>query len=638
MISLESVSLRRGARLMFEQANVAFHDGQHVGITGANGCGKSSLFQLLMGRLAVDQGEVRMPAGLRIAHMAQEVMFSETSARDFVQDGDRELRRFEAELASAEARHDDDGITRAHAELDHIQAYDARHRAEQLLHGLGFSQLDCGRPVNAFSGGWRIRLNLAQTLMAPGDLLLLDEPNNHLDMDATSWLEDWLGRYPGTLLLISHDRDFLDAVVTQIVHIEQQRLTAYRGNYSAFEVQRAERAAQQQALYEKQQQRIGEIEAFVTRFRAKASKARQAQSRLKELERMQTVAAAHLDSPFNFEILEAAKISDPLLSLIDVSVGYGESVQLADIKMALHPGTRIGLLGANGAGKSTLVKALTGELAARHGTRTAGAHLRIGYFAQEQLEALDLEASAALHLQRLSPQASEQQIRNFLGGFDFHGEQALAAIRPFSGGEKARLALAIVAWQRPNLLLLDEPTNHLDLDMRHALTLALQGFAGAIVLVSHDRHLLRNCVDQFYLIENGGVALFDGDLDDYYRALQRRARPASTPAEVAPSSRPVQKGTREARQLSAARRAELAPLRQTLKRVEADMESRQEQLQTLSARLALPALYDADHRNELQDLLKTKGAIEREIASLEERWFEAQHALELLEQQENLPA
>ncbi len=635
MISLESVTVRRGTRMLFEQATLAFHDVQHVGITGANGTGKSSLFQLLLGGLAPDLGNVRVPVGLRIAHMAQEVHYSPRSAVEFVIDGDRELRRFERELAAAEGRGDDDGITRAHAGLDHLQAYNARHRALQLLHGLGFSQADCTRPVTAFSGGWRIRLNLAQTLMAPGDLLLLDEPNNHLDLDATTWLEAWLKRYPGTLLLISHDRDFLDGVVTHIVHIEQQRLTAYRGNYSAFELQRAEKVAQQQALYEKQQRRVGEIEAFVRRFRAKASKARQAQSRLKELERMQTVAAAHFDSPFNFRILEADKQSDPLLSLQDVDVGYGDQVALSNLRITLHPGSRIGLLGANGAGKSTFIKALTGELPARRGRRTAGAHLAPGYFAQQQLEALDLEASAALHLQRLSPLASEQQIRNFLGGFAFHGDQALAPIKPFSGGEKARLALAIVCWQQPNLLLLDEPTNHLDLDMRHALTLALQEFTGAIVLVSHDRHLLRNCVDQFYLISDGQVAPFDGDLEDYHQLRARRDTGDEAPA--APSTRSAQ-SAREARQQAAARRAELAPMRQAVKRTESELEQLRQRLATLVALLADEALYASDQRARLQTLLKERGALEQNRSELEARWLEQQEALEILEQQEDLPA
>ena len=635
MLSLDAVAVRRGGRLLFDHATLAIHDGQHVGITGGNGTGKTTLFKLLLGELGPDQGNVRLPAGMRVAHMAQEMDTTSASALDYVIDGDQRLRAFERALAAAEAAGDDARITAAHAELDHIDGYNAHYRAAQLLHGLGFSQTDCARPVAEFSGGWRIRLNLAQALMCASDLLLLDEPTNHLDLDATNWLEDWLKRFPGTLLLISHDRDFLDTVVTHIVHIEHQQLRLYRGNYSAFEVQRAERLAQQQTLYQRQQQRVAEIEAFVRRFRAKASKARQAQSRLKELERMQTVAAAHVDSPFDFRILEADRVSDPLLSLNDVTVGYDGRAVLRDIKLNLHPGSRIGLLGANGAGKSTFIKTLMGELTPLRGVLTPGTHLRIGYYAQQQLAVLDLDASATLHIQRLAPQAAEQKIRNFLGGFDFHGDAALAPIRPFSGGEKARLALALVAWQQPNLLLLDEPTNHLDLEMRQALTLALQEFGGAIVLVSHDRYLLRNCVDEFHIIEDGRMQPFDGDLDDYHRRQQSRER-ASGAADAlvadGDASRNPARG-KQARQQAAARRAQVAPARAAVKKLEAAIEKIQVQLAALAERLAEAALYDVARKTELTDLLHSRARLHQELSDRESDWLCRQEELEQLEQE-----
>ena len=451
MIVIESISLQRGGRPLLENTSLTIHDGQHIGITGANGTGKTSLFKLLLGELGPDNGNIHLPPRLSIAHMAQETEFRDITATEHVIDGDKQLRRLEQELIVAEREQRHDAVAHIHAALQHIDGYNAHYRAEQLLHGLGFTQQDCNRCIQEFSGGWRIRLNLAQVLMCPGDLLLLDEPTNHLDLDATIWLEQWLQRFQGTLLLISHDRDFLDSVTNCIVHVEHLKLNLYKGNYSAFERQRAERLAQQQALFEQQQQRIREIESFVARFRAKASKARQAQSRLKELDRMQMISSAHIDSPFNFRIPESPKLSDPLLVLNDAAIGYVEKVLLNNVRLNLHPGSRIGLLGANGAGKSTLIKTLLGELPLVSGERVQGEHLRIGYFAQHQLEALDLDASPALHLQRLTPTATEQAIRNYLGGFNFHGDNALAPVRPFSGGEKARLALAIVAWQRPNL-------------------------------------------------------------------------------------------------------------------------------------------------------------------------------------------
>jgi ATP-binding cassette subfamily F protein 3 len=628
MISIESINLQRGGRPLLEQANLIIHAGQHIGITGANGTGKTSLFKLLLGELHVDGGEIHIPPRLGIAHMAQESDFRDIPAVEYVIDGDKQLRTLEQQLVTAEKNADIDHMPALHAALQHIDGYNAHYRAEQLLHGLGFTQQDCNRSVREFSGGWRIRLNLAQVLMCPGDLLLLDEPTNHLDLDATIWLEQWLQRFQGTLLLISHDRDFLDAVTDSIVHIEHKQLFLYRGNYSAFERQRSERLAQQQAMYEKQQQRIKEIEGFVSRFRAKASKARQAQSRLKELDRMQAISAAHIDSPFDFRIPESPKISDPLLSLKDACIGYADKIILNSIKLNLHPGSRIGLLGANGAGKSTLIKALLGELPLLAGERIEGQHLRTGYFAQHQLEALDLDASALLHLQRLDPKATEQSIRNYLGGFNFHGDSALEPVRPFSGGEKARLALAIVAWQKPNLLLMDEPTNHLDLEMRHALTLALQEFNGAMIIVSHDRYLLRNCVDEFWLVNEGNVSAFDGTLEDYQKLLTSQEKKDQTKSnEQSPGI-----SQKEQRRLAAAKRQQLGPVKNQLQKTEREYTELQQALTAIESQLADPDLYTADKKNTLNTLLQQQLTLKKQLSVTEDRWLDQQAQLELLEQ------
>ena len=630
MITLDQIDLQRGAKPLLSGASAVVHPGQKVALIGGNGAGKSSLFKVLLGELVVDAGTLAIPAGWRIAHMAQEVSASQRTVLDFVLDGDRTLRQVEAELDEAEVTGDHGRLALLHQRLDDMEGYTARVRAEKLLHGLGFQSADLERPVNSFSGGWRIRLNLAQALMCPSDLLLLDEPTNHLDMDASLWLEDWLKNYPGTLILISHDRDFIDSVSDIIIHIEHHKLTSYRGNYSAFERQRAERLAQTQASYEKRQQRIADIERFVSRFRAKASKARQAQSRLKELERMARLEPAHLDSPFDFQFPAPDRFSDPLLTLSEGLLGHAGNPVLSKVNISFHPGSRIALLGANGAGKSTLIKTLAGTLPLLAGERTGGEHLRIGYFSQHQLEALDLEASPILHLQRLAPAASEQQIRDFLGGFNFRGDMALERVGLFSGGEKARLALAILVWQKPNLLLLDEPTNHLDLDMRHALTIALQGFEGALVLVSHDRHLVRNTVDQLLLVSAGRVAPFEGDLDDYGRWLvaelrgnrERRGDDGGTPLEAKGPDR------RQQRQQAAEARKQLAPARRALEKIEAEIAAVDGRIAALDAVLADGTLYEAAQRDRLQALLLEQGQLRQRKDALEEDWFERQQALE----------
>ncbi|KZZ57397.1 ABC transporter ATP-binding protein, partial [Oleiphilus sp. HI0122] len=498
MLKILEMSLRRGPEPLLEEVNANIADGQRVAIVGANGAGKTTLFKLLLGELTTDAGSFMLPGNCRIAHMAQEVASSQRTALDYVMDGHEVFRSLEASLHQAELAEDDAALARLHGELETIHAYNIPVEAKKLLHGLGFSEHELDQSVASFSGGWRIRLNLAQALMCPSDLLLLDEPTNHLDLDAMLWLEAWLKQYRGTLLFISHDRDFIDAVATSILHFEHRKLHQYTGSYSDFERQRAEKLALQQAQFQKQQQRISEIQSFVNRFRAKATKAKQAQSRLKELERMELIAPAHVDSPFKFEFPESNKQSSPLLSLSQANLGYDASCPIIeDFSCTILPGQRIGLLGPNGAGKSTLIKSLVGDQNLLEGDRSCGEHLHIGYFAQHQLEALDSSASPLLHLQRCRPSATDQEIRNFLGGFNFRGDDATGTIEKFSGGEKARLALAIIAWHKPNLLLLDEPTNHLDLEMRLALTIALQAFSGAIIVVSHDRHLLKNTVDDF---------------------------------------------------------------------------------------------------------------------------------------------
>ena len=635
MLTLEHLSLQRGTSQLLIDASLTIHAGQRVALVGANGTGKSSLFALIRGELQPDKGDLFLPGGIRIAHMAQETPSSPRSALDYVIDGDRELRAVQQALSAAEAADDHPKMAQLHQRLDDLHGYTAESRAAQLLHGLGFTQAELERPVSSFSGGWRIRLNLAQALMCPSDLMLLDEPTNHLDLDAIVWLEGWLRQYPGTLLLISHDRDFIDRVVDHVVHLDQQKLTLYRGNYSAFERLRAERLSQQQAQYTKQQQRVAEIENFVRRFRAKATKAKQAQSRLKELERMELIAPAHVDSPFSFTIPESDKISDPLLVLKQADLGYQpDQPILRQVSINLHPGSRLGLLGPNGAGKSTLIKALAQGSTQLSGQRTQGEHLAIGYFAQHQLDALDLEASPLLHLQRLSPQEPEQSLRNYLGSFGFHGDEALSPVKRFSGGEKARLALAIIAWQKPNLLLLDEPTNHLDLEMRQALTMALQGFSGAVLVVSHDRHLLKSTVDEFLLVADGQVAPFDGDLTDYERWMseQRRQTIQEAQVEQKPKSGESAEDRKNRRRAAAEARQQLSPLKKKQRDLEARVDQLQTQLKAVETELADPDLYDATNKPRLTELLRKQTELAQALAESEEQWLLLTEEIETLEQ------
>ena len=646
MIALRQVSLQRGTQTLLEGADLTLHAGHKAGIVGPNGAGKSSLFKLLLGELAPDKGEVEMSGGQRIAHMDQEVEALERSIVDYVLDGDRELRRTEAALDQARQREEAHREAELHGAIEALDGYSAPARAAQLLVGLGFVQADLDRPLSAFSGGWRMRVNLARTLFMPSDLLLLDEPTNHLDLDALLWLEQWLTRYPGTLLLISHDRDFLDAVCDHIVHFDRQSLVLYRGNYTTFERTRAEKLALQQAEAAKQQARREEIERFVARFRAKATKARAAQSRLKMLERMGDIAVAHADSPFHFTIPSADKSSHPLLVLDEARLGYRhadgqETAQLDDVRVSLLPGQRIGLLGPNGAGKSTLIKSLTGDLPLLAGRRVPGEHLAIGYFAQHQLEGLDLASTPFQHVQRLSPTAADLDIRKFLGGFGFHGDDVFAEVGRFSGGEKARLALALVAWQKPNLLLLDEPTNHLDLEMREALTEALASFEGTVIIVSHDRHLLRATVDEFWRVADHGVTPFDGDLEDYRAWLKNRLEDERREAradkaerqEAGSAPREDRKATRRA---AAELREKLRPLKRDRDRAEQAMERVQAELAGVEEGLGEAELYtDPARKEELTERLGRQGELKSRLEDLEQAWLDAEEALEAAEAELN---
>jgi ATP-binding cassette subfamily F protein 3 len=667
MIRLSQVTLRRGAKVLLEGADVSLNPGDKIGLIGANGSGKSSLFAVLRDELHADQGEVDFPARWRVAHVAQETSALDCPALEYAIDGDTTLRRLESELADAEAADDGIRIGELHAAMGDANAYTVRSRAEQLLHGLGFSHEQMNEPVASFSGGWRMRLNLAQALMCPSDLLLLDEPTNHLDLDAILWVEEWLKRYEGTLVIISHDRDFLDGVVNVVVHIDNKKLKRYSGNYSDFERQRAAAVVLAAGMIEKQARERAHLESFINRFRAQATKARQAQSRMKMLARMEDLAPLHVSAPFSFEFRDPLKAPDPLLTLEDVDAGYRMENDPQDrnmrtvvrgIRFSLRSGQRYGLLGINGAGKSTLIKTIAGELAPLSGTVTLNKGLAVGYFAQHQLEMLRHDESPLWNLARGAPGVREQDLRNFLGGFNFPGEMALSPIEDFSGGEKARLALAMIVWQRPNLLLLDEPTNHLDLETREALTVALAQFEGTLVLVSHDRHLLRATTDQFLIVADGRLQEFDGDLDDY-RDWLFKTKLGSTnaavdaasgneavqlpavrsvplpgamksapvqPATTAPADRRAQKrqGAEQRQRQSAARK----PLEARLQRLDEQMTKLNARKAALDAQLADPVLYGDDRKEAMKTLVLDQAYVAKELAELEAEWLALQEQLD----------
>jgi ATP-binding cassette subfamily F protein 3 len=620
MIVLSDVTLRRGSQKLLSDVSISIHPGYKVGLTGANGTGKSSLFAMLLGELGQDEGNLSIPPNWVVAHVAQETPSSTISALDYVLQGDVEYINLHKQLESAEGEH----LGELHAQLDAIDGYTTESRAATLLHGLGYSNNQINNPVNSFSGGWRMRLNLAQALMCRSDLLLLDEPTNHLDLDAVIWLQTWLIQYAGTLVLISHDREFLDAVVRHIAHIEHAKLTLYTGNYSGFEKIRSERLAQQQSAFEKQQRERAHMQAYVDRFRAQATKAKQAQSRLKALGRMEEISAAQIDSPFHFQFFEPEKLPERLLNVVDASIGYGEGadkiVIVENLKMQLMPSQRIGLIGPNGAGKSTLIKFLAGELKAQAGESWEAQDLKIGYFAQHQLEQLNLDLSALEQLRALDKEAREQDLRNYLGGFGFQGERVDEPVKPFSGGEKARLVLALLVYQKPNLLLLDEPTNHLDLQMRHALSVALQGFAGAMVIVSHDRHLLKTVTDELVIVHDGKAEAFDGDLDDYAKYISDFIKDEAS--SVAEPSADVKTSKKEQRQQEAERRKQLQPLRNKLKKLEKQLDELTESQAKLEATLADPDIYLEQNKDKLKKLLLEKSSVDKNLDQVESEWME----------------
>ena len=621
MLSFNQVSLRRGAQLLFADATFTLHKNSKVGLIGANGAGKSSLFKLIIGELDSDLGTVDFPSALRIAHLAQEVPASDEQARDYVLGGDHEWCDIQARLELAEKNGEHDQVGALHEALDSIDGYTTVSRAEQLMAGLGFATAEFSEPLSSFSGGWRIRLNLARTLMTRSDLLLLDEPTNHLDLDTIVWLVAFLKQYKGAMILISHDREFLDDTVNHVAYLNRQTIELFSGNYTQFESIKAARLAEQHSSFLKQQREIAHMQDFVRRFRAKASKAKQAQSRLRALSRLELIAPAHVDSPFAFEVPNAEKTSDPLLTLDQAVLGYADAI-LTEVSLNLHPGDRIGLLGHNGAGKSTLIKSLQGELPLLGGERHEGANLSVGYFSQHQVDDLSMEDSAFQHLLRLEPSIMEQTARNFLGGFDFQGDKVFEPVGQFSGGEKARLALALVAWQKPNLLLMDEPTNHLDMEMRQALTIALQDFGGAILLISHDRHLLANSVDDFYLVDKGQVAPYEGDLEDYKKFLLGHAT-ANEGSSKPKVSEKQSKGVKAKQDQKVVRQ-----MRTQLRSLDTRLERLNTKLKDVEALMTDSELYEADNASQLHDLVRQQQNLKDEIELAEEEWLDLTEQLE----------
>ncbi|MGF1721611.1 ABC transporter ATP-binding protein [Vibrio kyushuensis] len=638
MIIFSDIQLLRGGKPLLDQASATIHPGDKVGLVGKNGCGKSTLFALLKDELSIDAGSFSQPSHWELAWVAQETPALERGALEYVIDGDREYRSLENDLIKAEEADNGTLVAELHGKIETIGGYTIKSRAAELLDGLGFTQEQMSWNLTQFSGGWRMRLNLAQALLCRSDLLLLDEPTNHLDLDAVMWLERWLQNYPGTLILISHDRDFLDPIVGRIIHVENQQLNEYTGNYSSFETQRAQKLVLQQAMYHKQQKQVNHMQSYIDRFRYKASKAKQAQSRIKALEKMEKVLPAQFDNPFSFEFKEPAALPNPILMMDDVSAGYDDTLILEKIRLNLVPGSRIGLLGRNGAGKSTLIKLLSGELKPQSGDLGFSQGVKIGYFAQHQLETLHPDETPLQHMMQIAPGKTEQQLRDYLGSFGFQGEKALDKVAPFSGGEKARLVLALVVWQKPNLLLLDEPTNHLDLDMRQALTFALQTFEGAMVIVSHDRYLLRATTDDLYLVHDRQVAPFDGDLNDYYKWLTEQQKIERKEAQ---SQQPSKDGSNSAMAKKEQKRKEAefrkltAPLRKNLTKLEKQMDKFSEAISQAEEQLSDTSLYEAENKAKLTEVLALQATSKSKLEEVEMEWMAEQEALEQMEEEFN---
>jgi len=640
MIRLQQLTLMRGTKPLFELADLTINPGEKVGLIGANGTGKSTLFAMLRDELHPDSGSIDFPKQWRIAHVAQETPALDRAAVDYVIDGDTVLRNYEQELATLEAQGtqaDGHRIGELHAKLADADAYTAQSRAEQLLAGLGFTEAQMMHSVSSFSGGWRMRLNLAQALMCPSELLLLDEPTNHLDLDAILWLEDWLKRYAGTMIVISHDRDFLDGVTNVIAHIDDRKLKRYSGNYSAFERQRAAQLELAQAMLDKQQRKRDHLQSFIDRFKAKATKAKQAQSRIKALARMEELAPLRAAAEFSFEFREPERAPNPLLVLDKVEAGYRgdggeEKIIVRNINFTLQSGQRIGLLGVNGAGKSTFIKTIAGDISPLHGVAHLGKGLVVGYFAQHQLEMLRPDDSPLMHLTRIAPEVREQELRDFLGSFNFPGEMVKSAIAPFSGGEKARLALALIVWQRPNLLLLDEPTNHLDLETREALTEALAQFDGTLLLVSHDRHLLRATTDEFLIVADGSLSAFEGDLDDYRDwLLKTKLETPKGSSERLPNAE-LSVDRKEQKKIEAQERQRLTtlrkPLEKRLQKIEVEMSDLQKEKLFIETMMADGALYEPSRKEALQQLLEKQLRCKLSLEKIESEWLQIQEQLE----------
>ena len=620
MLSFNNLELVLGGKTLFDDVSLTIHHHQKVGLVGANGTGKTSLFKVIKKEIEVDQSTVSFPNDLRISYLAQEVPASDEIALQYVLSGDYRLIEIQHEIELAEKEEKFELLAELYETYSALDGYSAKSKAEQLMAGLGFKSEDFSKSLKDFSGGWRVRLNLAKTLMQPSDLMLLDEPTNHLDLDAILWLSNWIKSFPGALILISHDRDFLDDCVSSIAHLYRQSIELYSGNFTQFEILRAAKLAEIQSNFIKQQKEVAHMQSFINRFKAKATKARQAQSRVKALEKMELIAPAHIDSPFNFTISETEKISNPLISLSESNLGYDNPI-LSKINLTIAPGDRIGLLGPNGAGKSTLIKSIVGSIPVLDGDREIGSNFRVGYFSQHQVDDLDLSISAFSHIQRLDETKTEKQIRTYLGGFNFKGDKVKDPIHLFSGGEKARLAFAIISYQKPNILLMDEPTNHLDMEMRHALTIALQAFKGAILLISHDRHLLNSSVDHFYLVDNGGVDLFNGDLDDYKNYILdiKSTGIKETKKKSKTSKEDRDDNTKLLKSLS----TDISKLEKRLLRLNAKLEE-------ANLKLADPNLYKDDSADNLQDLIRNQLELSNEVELADQQWMDRVTQLESL--------
>ena len=620
MLSFNNLELVLGGKTLFDDVSLTIHHHQKVGLVGANGTGKTSLFKIIKKEIEVDQSTVSFPSDLRISYLAQEVKGTDEIALDYVLSGDSNLIDIQKKIENAEIEENYEILGELYEVYSSLDGYSAKSKAEQLMVGLGFKSDDFDKPLKDFSGGWRVRLNLAKTLMQPSDLMLLDEPTNHLDLDAILWLSNWIKSFKGALILISHDRDFLDDCVSYVAHLYHQSIELYSGNYSQFEILRAAKMAEIQSNFIKQQKEVAHMQSFINRFKAKATKARQAQSRVKALEKMELIAPAHIDSPFNFTISETDKISNPLVTLNRAELGYSEPI-LLNVGFTICPGDRIGLLGPNGAGKSTLIKSIVGTLPILDGDRETGTNYRVGYFSQHQVDDLDLTISAFVHIQRLDETKTEKQIRTYLGGFAFKGDKVKDPIRLFSGGEKARLAFAIISYQKPNILLMDEPTNHLDMEMRHALTVAIQTFKGAILLISHDRHLLNSSVDTFYLVDKGALEIFDGDLDDYKNYILDIK---SSESKESKKKKPINETPKEDNS------QKIKTLNSGISKLDKRLFRLNTKLAEANNKLADPELYSDGSSVDLQDLIRNQLELTNEIEAAEKEWMDKAAELDTL--------